>query len=278
MKKAQKTKTAVLPQRAMDKVSPWIMPQKQVISKEFTGWHGSMEIISVEGKGNVTRITVTSSVELGARHSRMFYLASRIAANNKDNRGVVHVDEILKDLGIKIRPENRNKVATTMRECMGMVITIEQDGLEHSFHLLENSRYKKDAKVIEFRVSEEYYEATKVFKQRYINTSAVMKLRENNEVAIELATYLQLRGRGVDGKTGEPLPAQKVYHEDITLYLHLISNTAKENRRRVIRRAFDALHKQGYPKYKYVVENGCEFWTCNTKANPAKRYKSGDIS
>ena len=266
------TTTAIVPQRVMDKVSPWLMPQEQQTTKDFTGWLGKNTICNLE-TNVVTSITVTSNVELGGRHSRMFHLANRVARTTPEHKGSVHIEDVLEELGISNRTENRKKVIKILKECVGMTISIEQDKKTYMFHMIESTTYDDETGVVTFRVSPEYYKATEIFQKRFINTSSVMKLRESNDIAIELHTYLQLRGSGVDSNTGEAKPAKKVYHDDLVIYLHLVHSVKEENRIRVLRRAFKSLHNQGLPLYKFMHIDGEDFWTYDASAKPAKRYK-----
>jgi len=267
-------KTSVIPHRAMNKVSPWLMPQKQIVSKEFTGWRGGVRLTNPDNDIAVI-ITVDSFVDIGAKHGRMFHLANRVVYKNPNHEGTIHVDEVLDELGISRRHENRMKVVNILRECKGMTITVEQGKTIRTFSLLEEADYNKETGVMSITVSKKYYDALIPFKERFIDTTPVMKLRESSEIAIELSTYLQIRGGGVDSKTWKASPAKKVYHNDLVVYLCLVLYE-EEYRKTLLHRAFKALENQGFPKYKRVVIDGETFWTCDIKAKPAKRYKSGE--
>ena len=76
-----------------------------------------------------------------------------------------------------------------------------------------------------------------------------MKLKASNQIAMELAVFLQLKGSGVYAHNGEAHPVYCTNEAELIDYLHL-GHLGEDDARRSLQRAFKSLHSTGgYPKY-----------------------------
>lgn len=274
MKKTKTTKkrTSITPHRVMELSSIWLMPQTKVDRKNYYGYEGGVNIQRNDGKE--VKIVVRSSVELKAEHGRMFHFANSCAMKSDKYEASVHVNDLLDELGLSRQAKNRERVSEIMKGCISATVIIKTRTGESMFHLLESAKYDSATGIISFRVNKDYYDAVKLQKERYINVSEVMRLRASNEVAIELATYLQIRGGGVDSN-GNPKAAKTVSHDDLLVYLHLVTIQGENKhkaREVVLRRAFKSLEDKGYPHYKLMTIDGVKVWTCNPATKVAKTF------
>jgi len=270
-----KKRTTALPHRAMNKVSIWSLPQFLIMDEKFMGWRGCVTKTSEAGES--TEIEVTSHVELGSKHGRMFMFANSIARKNDNRSATIKISDILEELNLSDRHENRKKIGILLEQCKGVNVTIRSGSAVDSFSLFSRVFYDTKTGIVSFTIDESYYEMMKFgYKERFIGMDVIMRIRESNWLSMELGAYLQIRGSGV-ASDGSELPAKKVYHDDILSYTHLMYYVkGDEERVMVIRRAFRQLEEKGYPHYKFITIDGEKFWTSDASSKPAKRYLVGD--
>lgn len=273
-KKKFTTRTTPVQQRVENKASLYLLPQEQIVSKEFTGWRGSTTVINFETDTETT-LTVSSTAKISAEHGRMFRFATSIARNNEDHRATVSVADILNELGLSNRFENKKKVIKLLEECVGVTIKMESDRYVSIYGLLDGADYDKNTSTITFKVSEKFMEQLPRNKERYINVNRTMKLKGSNQTAIELGAMLQIKGSGVMSGSGEPAPVSNINEAEIVDYLHL-NNLSEDDARRTIERAFRSLHDTGgYPQYhrRYMPAFGYVWYNKNPEYKMPKFLK-----
>ena len=232
-----KERTVAYPHRIMKLVSIYLLKKLQ-----SDGYFVGSKVI------NGLTITVKSRADITAQDGRVFdYTLSRIQTQGLDNTTVrFYTKDILDDMGLKNRTENRTKIITSLNSLVDVTITLDDD---YSFKFLDSVVLSDGTNIVEVTLDQSFVNTlhNPEVALRYINIHRTMLAK--SQYSIELAKYLQMYGRGVTKGIGEPLSKKEVHHIDVCEFLSLDSGTQSAVPQ--LRKAFTELEKLGYPKYSY---------------------------
>jgi len=253
----KKERTSVTPHRLMSLASIWLVHQEKIDTKDYTGWRGVTQVLTKDNRPMT--ITIDSHAELTADHGRLFHYLNSIVMNKDGNhKAVIHINDLLGDFGLSKRWERRHDVVEAIYAIKRLSVSLSDQDSTHRITFMDGlMSYNDGDGTISFGINEEYYKATLAYKERYINIHRALPLRKDNSIAIELSTLLQIRGGGVT-VNGEPKLVKEIDHSDIMWYMQEVSLMASydemfsKTSQNILRRAFNSLEKQGFPKYKMI--------------------------
>lgn len=197
---------------------------------------------------NGLTMTVKSKADITVQYGRVFdYALSRIQTQGLNNITIkFDTKEILDEMGLKNRTENRTKIIDSLKSLVDVTITLDDD---YSFKLIDSVVSSDGTNIVEVMLDQSFVTTLNDpdVAIRYINIYRTMLAK--SKYSIELAKYLQMYGQGVTKGIGVPLPKKEVPHIEVCDFLSLDSTTPSATQQ--LRKAFNELEKLGYPKYKY---------------------------
>lgn len=225
----------------MNKASIYLMDTSFLVAGQY---YGKCAIDAT------TTLEITSPSPITAFDGRVFdYALSRIQALGITNRQLTfYTEELLEELGMQKRTENRNKIVQSLQNLQQVILTLGFQGGAITLALLDSLTQVDGNKEVTVSLSQSFIDAMdkEVAKTRYINIARTMKAKSS--YTIELAKLLQMDGRGVDSK-GAPKPVKQISHQRLCSYLNLDAKTPASHT--TVRKAFNELLRLTYPAYSY---------------------------
>lgn len=240
MSLSSRERTVAYPHRVMNKVSVFLAP-KDVVDNRY------QSVVSIDDE---TVLTINSQSNFNAKDGRIFdYVLSRIQAIGLDNNSIeLDTIDVLDELRIQERTENRASVINSYENLLDVQITLSWNGGAINFGLIESvedidGNFTKNLTLCQSFINALDESAA---KRRYINIYRTM--RAKSIYSIELAKLLQMDGGGVDTK-GKPKSVKKIDHQRVCKYLCLDENSPSS--KSMIRKSLNELAKLGYPSYSF---------------------------
>ncbi len=198
-----------------------------------------------------TTLNVTSATIINAKEGRVFdYVLSRIQALGLTNTTLTfHTSELLDELGLTNRTENRNTILHSLNNLVNVEVSLLFDDEAIIIYLLESVQEVDGNHEMCVTLSQSFIDAMHedVAKTRYVNIARTMKAKST--YTIELAKLLQMDGRGVVKGSGIPQPVHHLAHTRVCDYLGL--NPSSATSRTTLRKAFRELQTLRYPSYAF---------------------------
>jgi len=237
-----KERTAPLPHRVYKKASLYLIPQQQLKDGTYSGKVNLSEDMHLE-IGSKTIIT--------PKDGRVFeYTLSRIYASKSEDLTIAYdISELLSEMGIANRTENRQKIIQSLEAMVNAHVTLSWNGGQIAFSFLDSVDVLDKSITVKVTLSQSFMGAMgeESAKKRFINITRIMKAK--SQYTMELGKLLQLYGKGVNKHTRAPETAKEIDHDVICNYLYLQGE--EKQKLTQLRKCFNELYALGFPRYSY---------------------------
>lgn len=242
---AKKQRTSIVPHKATRYASLFEATMEKIDDKsEGLGWRFKGQVI--QPNGNDFILYIEARYNLNGRHAQLFDYAQSRANANKTKKVSFHIKEYLKEAEKGTSWNEQKRAMTILLQLRGFMVGIESEKQKAFYNVVGGVKVETKTGICTIEFSDDMDELFDRAGKRHFNISKTLPLKGGK--AYELGKFLQLNGRGIDKRSGEPSYVKSFTWAEAVQYLHLHPKTPKSGAV-TINRLLKQLHAVGYPEY-----------------------------